>query len=583
MFYITFLILLTTLLLRDSIPKKIRFTLTILPLVIIVFFRYGMGADYFSYQHIYQRIVIDSFASLFRYYPEIEIGFKLLMWPFRMLNVPFHVFFVAINMVTLVYILKWIKDNSINFEASVLLFYSMFFFVWVLSAARQGLILALALYYLFNEKKNISFKSKIALIVALTLIHKSALILLAFLVLDKVNWNRKKHILFLVLTLALTLFPLQFVLTPFSNISFISKIMKKYISTSVKLYDFPGLIRLVFYAFVLFFYKLFERNDMKHLADRFLYGIAIYYLFKFSEITASRLTILALFHLVILIPYVVDRYKDHFRYRWVAVPLLFMFSTLYFNKELNTMALQSAYITDGKLVSMETVFNSNIAKFNKKDAFVLSLEKKRDEALKEYTSKTKTQTTYDADKHYQVVENGHRSFRIIDEYGDYLEDYTYTKEVILVDGIVVDSKFYKHHFFANPVLKDLSGKKRSQETMKEIIEESITTNTFKYTLEEKVEVTVNDIPKALGDNYPVKSEIKNVWMSKFSDPFEYYIMRIDYLGQKTYIYLDENKEPMSNLIFNSVAKFDDSLTTSVGIYNKYFIMNRFGDVIWLNQ
>lgn len=581
MFYFTFTLLLMVVIFKNKIPKNIRNLLVIAPLILIILFRYGIGADYFAYQHVYEKILVGSFSDLIRYYPDIEIGYKLIMWPFRLLNIPFHVFFVIINTVTLSLIVKWIKDNSIEFEQSILLFYSMFYFVWVLSAARQGIIMAFGLYFLFNRKVTISWKSKIALILGLALIHKSALFLLIYLLLDKFNWNRKRQAIFMVAMIIVTLLPLSAILQPLQNISITKKIITKYLSASVKFYDFPGLIRLIFFGTLLWFYDYFKDEDKK-VVDRVLYGFSLYFLFKFSEITASRLSIFSFVMIVVLIPIVAKRLSLEYHSKIIFKSGVIIFSLLFFVKELNTLQVQAAFNNPQKFVRMPTIFNSSFDDFYKRESFVLSTEHATKDLINEYKNVDKKKTSYDENLDYLVVQKGVRDYRIIDTEGNYLEDYQFNKEVYLTDGIIIDQRFYKHHFFSNPMVKDLSTQDRSRKEMEAAVVKSLKRDNLLYRLEEYQEASINDIPSSLLKHYTNKDEIKNIWMSKVSRPFEYYVLRVDYLDQKSYIYLDENKEPMIDLILTYPNPFERTGTVKLAVQNMNFIMNKEGKIIWVD-
>lgn len=579
MFYFTFAILLFAVILKNKIPKKFRYALVLAPLILIIIFRYGTGADYFAYQHIYERIEVASFADLMKYYVDIEIGYKILMWPFRLMNIPFHVFFVIINSVTLLLIIKWIEDNSVSFELSVLLLYSMFYFVWVLSAARQGLIIGVSLYYLFNKKINLQLKNKLLTIILLSLIHKSALILFLYLLLDKVKWKKSYHIGFMLFAILVSFLPLSSILQNFYQIPFLEKIVSNYLSSDVNPLDFPGLMRLFFFISFFLVYDLLAGKDKQSL-DRLLYGFSLYFLLKFSEITASRLSIFGFMMMLVLVPQLIQLLNQKKQLRLISMVAVVLFSTVFFIKEVNVLQSQSAYVNPTRFVKMHTIFNSNFSDFYTIESFALNLDYRVEELKKEYLDKEKSTTSYNESLKYLFVKEGHRNYKIIDEQGDYLDTDSFKKEFYLVDGIVVQDTFLKHHFFANPLLVDLSGKNRSIEDMESIVQESLTNDTLSSHKETKVEVGVEDIPSSILKYYANVDEISGVWMSSFTQPFNYYLMRVDYLGYNTYIYFNEDKELLMDYILMSPKPFDRSNTIKVGVFAEYFIVNKNGDIIW---
>ncbi|MDN6699383.1 MAG: hypothetical protein L0L04_07590, partial [Staphylococcus equorum] len=72
MLYFSFLYLILLILFRKKNDKKIQFLLVLFPFILIIFLRYGIGADYFSYESIYLKSDPTNIIGTIERMPKIE-------------------------------------------------------------------------------------------------------------------------------------------------------------------------------------------------------------------------------------------------------------------------------------------------------------------------------------------------------------------------------------------------------------------------------------------------------------------------------------------------------------------------------
>lgn len=187
MFYISlFLILLIGVWIQLFTKHTMKFLFVVLSLclLLVTSCRYGLGTDYFSYQYHYNLIPHD-FASVLEADSHMDIGFRILMFIFKSYNLKFYIFTASIGFLTLILYLVTINKNSKKPIVSLFLLYSLYWLVYVNSALRQGLTMALfifAFYQFVNTKNTVRY---ILIILLASLFHKTALIGLVVLVIHK--------------------------------------------------------------------------------------------------------------------------------------------------------------------------------------------------------------------------------------------------------------------------------------------------------------------------------------------------------------------------------------------------------------
>ena len=122
--------------------KRVKLAISIAPAIFVILFRFGLGTDYFSYQYLYNNHDVTSFVEALKSQSySMEVGFRILVYIFRSLYLPYQVFIATISLTIYAFFIKWIDDTDLDLSLSIMLLNGMFFVVWSLGAIRQGLIL----------------------------------------------------------------------------------------------------------------------------------------------------------------------------------------------------------------------------------------------------------------------------------------------------------------------------------------------------------------------------------------------------------------------------------------------------------
>ena len=576
MFDIVFILLIGIYVINQFKEIKNSILVSTLLMLVPIIVRYGFGTDYFSYLHMYNRIEMSSLSRLLLRYEEIGIGFKLLIALAKEFNISFHIFSIIINSTTLIFIVLWIKDNSDDKLLSILLFYAMYYFVWVLSAYRQGFVLALTLYYLFNKKKNMNIRNKIILIGVLSLIHPSALMFIVFGLLDKIEWTKKKHIIFLGIAIISTFLPLQEILNWLPSFSFVEKVNLKYLNDTVKFYDFPGIIRLIFFVSVIFFYDKYDNEERQNYVDRFLYGVSIYFFLKFSEITAARSTIFTFFNFLIIVPLLL---KTINKFRHIILVTVLFFSVVYYNKELTTMLVQSKYLANKKYFITETILQKNIENFGSRDSFEIMVREYTKDIREAVLAEQKLEFTEHKNDVDYVPIKIKNEYLLLNEEGYFLEGYVFDKKPSIYGDVALTWEYSDGYFFTNPKYIDLTGGNRSQNELKKHVLLHIENSTHTKHREKYVKTTYTDIPDSIRYLYSNEAEVTKIVTNRFFEPNEYHIMTIHYHNSKSYIYLDKSKNLLIDVPIKHAKRYTSNII-ELETYEGIVYFNNRGEIIW---
>lgn len=588
MFYLSFIYLVVYQLIYNKIEnRRLRDILGLLPLVLIIVFRFGLGPDYFSYQYIYENLPIGNFGMIFNYENHIDIGYKILMFVFRNFNVTFHLYFTILNLITLFIFYKWLKDNSEYFPISLVLFYTMFFFVWVLSSVRQGIVIAISMYLFFNKKKQISPIKGFIAIILLGTIHKSALFVFVLLLLGKREWKKNDHLYFLGISVLSTLLPVAWIVEKFAFLSPVKWIVDRYMTSSIGFLDISSLMRLFFFSIIFIFYDhIADDNYSRKIVNTSLIGFSLYFLLKFSELTASRATVYSFMLVLLIIPLIWQRYLINKKPQLVSIGVigLGLFQATYLQKELIAMRNHSFMLSNSFFVPMETVFDKDYSKFNSQHSFLLSQKKISSEEKDDYVEfhKLRSDVDYSEDDTFLVVNQlveGRRQYGIINQDGDWLRR-PFASRAIYVFGEVLMTQEYKG-FFTYQSFEDLGNQNLTNDEMESVVSEYLYNDSIKSNLyEEPLQVGDEVIVSPFKEYFNNPDGISNIYMSKINEPFEYYIVRVVYNGVNYYYYLDENKYPINEILSTSVDSFSQDGYLKISSYSGNLFINKEGKIIW---
>lgn len=365
MFYFGYIYLLLFMLIEKKITRKQKFLLAMIPFATIIILRFGLSADYFSYMRIFNSMDMHNFVDSMNRHPKIEPLFKILSMVFKFLGFNYHWFNVIIAFVILVFIIAWILDSSKNFSLSVMLYYSMLFFFWNLSALRQGLTIGLLTYVFFNNKKEFSIHLKVASTVVAMLIHLPAIIIPLLYIIAQRDWNRKKLLIVLIIAPFTKILLHPEILKIFLQLPGINKFARYLSSDQISFFEFTSLVRLLFFVVIIVHYdKLKEKFPSYTIMFNYAaLSMLLYFFVPASKIIATRITIYGYFTLIVIFPMIVGLYNRK-QLRVVATSGLLVFSLFSFYNELTKMKLRSGYLLSIHRMGFETILNGDDSHFN---------------------------------------------------------------------------------------------------------------------------------------------------------------------------------------------------------------------------
>lgn len=370
MYYFSFIYLCAFLYFGKHLDSKKKFIVAALPFILIIFLRFGVGADYFSYQTIYESIdphrINESFASL----PKIETLFKVLMLGGRAVGMNYHIFSGLLCTAILLVALFWIKDNSDNFEMATLLYFSTFFLYWNLGALRQVIVIVGSMYVYFNRDRDFDWKIKGLTTAVLFFIHGTALVVPVIYIATKIKWSFKWFILIFVLFPLTRLIFTPAVLSIFQNIPILSKLLLYSDADHIRILSVPFLLRFSIFAVTILHYnKLTEKySKQKNLIDFVLLNMLLYFYLPFSKVLGTRITVFGYYATVITLPMILSLYEDKKIYKLAFVVLLGFNGTQFYN-ELAKQVKRTGYEYSPTRLNLETIFQKNYASFNNMYAF----------------------------------------------------------------------------------------------------------------------------------------------------------------------------------------------------------------------
>ena len=174
----------------DGVPiikkRKLSIVLTMIPLLLISVFRYGVGSDYFEYERLFNEI---NATDTNRY----EFLFSLLNRFIYKLGMPFHGFIVIAALIFVILVILAIHRDSPYIALSIFLLFSMSFFFQSLNIVRQMVGCAICLYSIkyIEEKKIIKYVTCMVLAFGF---HSTSIIFIPVYFLFKIKLDLKKAI-----------------------------------------------------------------------------------------------------------------------------------------------------------------------------------------------------------------------------------------------------------------------------------------------------------------------------------------------------------------------------------------------------
>ncbi len=347
-------------------------------LVLLSAFRFGIGADYFAYQYLYRQVYIDVIEEIKYGRQKQEVGFRAIGSILKSFGATYQIYLAILGLVTLFFIYKISTKYSKNPILTMTAYYAFYYFVWTLSSLRQGLAMAIGMFFLLeaiNHKKRITFFIVSAF---LFFIHSSSLILVLIYFLAKyVPWTRKRIMIFIGISVLFSSLPATEIVTYLSQYSEIFERTLNYIDsgfTLTKLFSLQSIARIGLIGIVLYFYtELVEDSPaMKNIVHIYLISFMFYFVFQFSELTAARLSIYGRILDMVILPSIIYLKLPKTLNKKALATGLVLFICIYFLKEVNTMKIQSGLVTkEDYVVTYSSIFNKNDRYYNTRYYYVL--------------------------------------------------------------------------------------------------------------------------------------------------------------------------------------------------------------------
>ena len=309
-------------------------------IILLASLRYGVGPDYFNYQYTFNSIEISNLDYLFSSGGN-EILFKLIIYFFKTLGFGYDFFNFSLALVSIIFLTKSYIRHSFNPTFSLWIFFCSFYFVWIMSGVRQGLALSIGTYYFlnfFHAKKPVKL---IIVTLLLSLIHASAIIYIPMYYFSRLK-IRYINALFLI-SIIISFFNVFDLINLFDYGYLISRIVfyEDYFNLeTVKIFDFKTISRFIILLGIIVLFKLPKTDDKENIISSnlykpFLLSYCIYFVFKFSEVTAANLSMYGFVFLTFLIPNLLSKLKK--QYKLISNLIFILFFTLFFLKSIDYM------------------------------------------------------------------------------------------------------------------------------------------------------------------------------------------------------------------------------------------------------
>lgn len=556
-------------------------------LIITTLLRSGVGSDYYSYYSMFNSISSDSLFETLSLNIRVEPGFRIWMQVFKSIGASPELFLNITSLIILIFFLLWIYNNSENINLSFILFYSLFYNVWVLSALRQGLALSIG-SYLFLSKKKIDFSKSLVFALLLSSFHSSALFYIPIIIIRHMNITKKGINKFLVLTIIVSFLPLSMLLSYLDFLPFTAKLLSN-LDTGLPFLNFSYQVRIlmtIFGVILLYFReKTFYYTKMTTI---FLIGFGFYFSISFSELIGSRMGIYTYILIVLLLPYFIENInksniKFLHRMRVLALVFTLAFATLSLYKEIDAMRIQSYFVSDEAIMPYITVLNPRHGDFGSREAFVLARQAEEATEFENYHEGKDYSTVVEFDSTIGnvIVEAPSKDERyLINSFGERSYSEKIVKNSTLYSDVIVSD-------WQMPLLKDvryfdLTNSKRSKDELREkVVYETRENLIFQETSEELTSFKYDDLPEATQNLFKFKRRLGDLVVYKISKPFEYHVVVAEYQQMKHYLYLDENLEPLINRVFVGKSGYNSENIIALRYQTKDYFFNKKGELIWI--
>ena len=291
MFLIVFIVILS-LACIEVYNRKVNvraFYLIYLALTIMTVLRKGQGSDYYNYQEIYREVSVYTGQSVLPILLMKDPGFLFLNYLAQQSGISYEWFSAICSFLIMLLLYPFFCRVCRKSMIPLFFYYATFYLIYSYSALRQGFTLAILLgciYPLLKEGKKIKC---VVIIFLASLFHQSFLVCLLFLLVYRINMD-KKALLLLLLPFMLNLL-LSFNIMGLIPVPGILDRMDSYVEEGRSSSMMAILVRLiVLIPLFLVPNRIYEQDkDLMGVRNILACGFIVYSLFSFSDLISSRL------------------------------------------------------------------------------------------------------------------------------------------------------------------------------------------------------------------------------------------------------------------------------------------------------
>lgn len=282
-----------------------------------------VGVDLDNYEEIFGFCHDKSFAELLTF-ERHEVGFKYYNKIISLIfnNYSFYLAITAIVSIAGVY--YYIKTNSKNYIYSIFIFITFNYYAFLFGLLRQAIAISILMFSIkyIKERKLIKF---LLLVILASLFHKTALIFLPLYFISKLKINKKILIIWLVLILLLLVFGRYIVDFIFAYIYQPSRLEEAQGQGISMLLLLTGISLFTFYKQK----ELLEQDKYNQIHINSLFIATLIQCIAISFSLAHRTVMYYMISLMILIPNIIETYKDK-EFKLCITSMMYIALTLYY-------------------------------------------------------------------------------------------------------------------------------------------------------------------------------------------------------------------------------------------------------------
>lgn len=590
MYYFTFAYLFVLVLIADKLDEKKKIFLAFLPLFLIVLLRYGVGADYFSYENIYYEVNPDNFYGTLSRMSNIDVLYKALNILALKIGLSYHAFVTIIATTLTAITLKWLKNNSPNFALSVLLHFSMLFIYWNLSALRQGIVVTVLLYVFFNGKKDFSLKTKLIVSAVAFFMHSTAIIVPITYLISELKWTKKTFLILLILSPLSRVIVRPEILNLFSGLPLADRVISYFSYDTISYLSFPTLLRFTFFMTILFHYDKLKINFPKHITmlNFSLVSLLMYFYLPLPMVVGTRVTIFGYYLTTIIFPMIISLYDSKKIYS-VLLSGVMAWSFVSFTNEYLKLVDRTGYDKSVHQLNFETVLEKNRNHFNNGYAMHMQVRDANQLWLENSPLKTKVEKEYEvADTRYvegqeylSVYFPFNKMYGVIDSQGDVLTLPIYSRRAPIYNNIreievgynSYGAKAYRFIGGRAPILREYA---EVQDILMDSINKGEEIASSKLTMEIIDNNILDDMEFLEEYNLNVINRVEK-YTYEINPEFSYLRLNTDY---SNYYLVLKNDKVLVEKLYNKLHQVSKKgiivgVTTSSTDY-----INKAGEIIW---